>query len=201
MTEALIVIDMQNGFCHPTGSLPAMGRGLEDVDVAVRGCMQAVASARADGVPVVFTRHVYRPGYADAGPNFDIVGAELRAVGGLLTGSWDGDVIDELEVTGSDLIVDKCRYDAFLNTSLDRLLRGLGVTRVALCGVVTNVCVESTVRAAFMRDYGVELIGDACDAATRSLHEAALQVISHYRFAEVVSLAGGYRPGRIAAAA
>ncbi|HLH99847.1 MAG TPA: isochorismatase family cysteine hydrolase [Acidimicrobiales bacterium] len=201
MTQALIVVDMQNGFCHPQGSLPAMGRGLPDIERAVRGCMEAVASAREADLPVVFTRHLYRPGYADAGPNFDLVGADLRAVGGLLAGSWDGDVIDELEVTGADLIVDKCRYDAFLNTSLDRLLRGMGVTRVTVCGVVTNVCVESTVRAAFMRDYGVELIADACAAATRPLHEAALEVISHYRFAEVVSLADGYRPGRVEAAA
>jgi nicotinamidase-related amidase len=190
--QALIVVDMQNGFCHPKGSLPSLGRGLEDVDAAIRGCIDAVASARASGVPVIFTRHVYRPGYADAGPNFEIMGAELRSVGGLLAGSWDAEVIDELEVTDVDLLVDKCRYDAFLNTSLDRLLRGLGVTKVAVCGVVTNVCVESTVRAAFMRDYGVELIADACAAATRELHEAGLKVIGHYRFAEVVNLADGY---------
>lgn len=196
MTQALIVVDMQNGFCHPDGSLPVLGRGLEDIETAVRGCMDAVASARDAGVPVIFTRHLYRPDYADAGPNFETMGGELRTVGGLLTGSWDGDVIDEMEASASDLIVDKCRYDAFLNTSLDRLLRGLGVTRVAVCGVVTNVCVESTVRAAFMRDYAVELIADACAAATRELHEVGLQVISHYRFADVVRLADGYRPGR-----
>jgi ureidoacrylate peracid hydrolase len=195
MTQALIVVDMQNGFCHPDGSLPSLGRGLEDIEVAVHGCVAAVASARKAGVPVIFTRHLYRPGYADAGPNFERLGAELRSVDGLLAGSWDGEVIDQLEATAADLMVDKCRYDAFLNTSLERLLRGLGVTTVAVCGVVTNVCVESTVRAAFMRDYGVELIADACAASTRELHQAGLQVMSYYRFAEVVRLADGYRLG------
>jgi ureidoacrylate peracid hydrolase len=190
MSQALIVVDMQNGFCHPQGSLPRIGRPLEGVEEAVKGCVAAVADARTAGVPVVFTRHVYRPGYADAGPNFDLVGGPLKEVGGLLAGSWDADVIAELEVTDRDLIVDKCRYDAFLGTSLDLLLGDLGVERVAVCGVVTNVCVESTVRAAFMRDFAVTLLADACAAQTRHLHECALEVLDAYQFATVTT---GYR--------
>lgn len=193
MTKALIVVDMQNGFCHPEGSLPKLGRGLEDVERAVHGCIAAVVDARSAGVPVVFTRHVYRPGYADAGPNFDRIGGQLRAVGGLLAGSWDAQVIDELEVTDSDLIVDKCRYDAFLGTSLGLLLGDLDVNEVAVCGVVTNVCVESTVRAAFMRDYAVTLIADACAAQTNRLHEVGLEVLAAYQFADIVSVGAGWR--------
>src|SRR3974390_2173598 len=64
---ALLVVDMQNGFCHPDGSFPRIGRGLEGAMDAVRTASVAVGQARRGGLPVVFTRHVYRPGRPDEG--------------------------------------------------------------------------------------------------------------------------------------
>ncbi|WP_037074632.1 cysteine hydrolase family protein [Pseudonocardia spinosispora] len=195
-TTALIVVDVQNGFCHPDGSLPTLGMPLADVDRAVTQSAAAVAQARELGIPVVFTRHVYRPGRADEGASLiGMVGNRLADVGGLAAGSWDGDVVDELGWTSEDLTVDKVRFDAFLWTSLDPLLRGLGVDQLLVCGVVTNICVESTVRAAFMRDYRVTVIGDACAAQTPRLHDIGLEVMGGIGLAEVVSLADGYRIG------
>jgi ureidoacrylate peracid hydrolase len=63
--RALIVVDMQNGFCHPQGSVPVAGMALADVDRAVASNALVVADARRNGVPVIFTRHVYRPGRSD----------------------------------------------------------------------------------------------------------------------------------------
>jgi ureidoacrylate peracid hydrolase len=179
---------MQNGFCHPDGSLPRAGLALADVDRAVANTATAVERARHAGWPVVFTRHVYRAGYADAGANFTRVGEPIVAAGGLLAGSWDGDVIDELKCTAEDFVVDKARFDAFLQTSLELLLRGLGVQHLVFTGVVTNVCVESTVRAAFMRDFQVTLLGDCCAAKTARLHEIGLEVLDAYGFATVTSV-------------
>ncbi|HEY4007879.1 MAG TPA: isochorismatase family cysteine hydrolase [Pseudonocardia sp.] len=191
---ALIVVDMQNGFCHPDGSLPRLGLGLADCDRAVRQSRLAVEQTRAAGLPVIFTRHVYRPGRADEGLNLaNLPGPDLATVGGLAAGSWDGGVVDELEWTREDLTVDKVRVDAFLWTSMDPLLQGLGVDQLLVCGVVTNICVESTVRAAFMRDYRVTLLGDACAAQTPRLHEYGLAVMGETGLANVVSLAEGYQ--------
>ena len=97
------------------------------------------------------------------------------------------------DASPADLTVDKVRFDAFLWTSLDPLLRGLGVTHLQVCGVVTNICVESTVRAAFMRDYRVTLLGDACAAQTARLHYLGLEVMGSVGLATVVSLADGYQ--------
>jgi len=191
--SALLVVDMQNGFCHPDGSLPGLGMALADVDRSVRQSAVAVEQARRAGLPVVFTRHVYRPGRADEGQNLTAMSAQLADVDGLAAGSWDGGVVDELGWTPADLTVDKVRFDAFLWTSLDPLLRGLGVTHLQVCGVVTNICVESTVRAAFMRDYRVTLLGDACAAQTARLHELGLEVMGSIGLATVVSLADGYQ--------
>lgn len=196
---ALIVVDVQNGFCHPDGSLPRLGMPLADVDRAVTQSALAVEQAREAGIPLVFTRHVYRPGRADEGSRLvGMVDNALAEVDGLAAGSWDGDVVDDLGWTPKDLTVDKVRFDAFLWTSMDPLLQGLDVDHLVVCGVVTNICVESTVRAAVMRDYRVTLVGDSCAAQTPRLHDIGLEVMGDIGLATVVSLADGYRIGESA---
>jgi ureidoacrylate peracid hydrolase len=189
---ALIVVDMQNGFCHPEGSFPRIGLGLEGADTAVRNAAIAVKQARAGGVPIIFTRHLYRLGRADDGPALIRNSPALTLVNGLAAGSWDADVVDDLDCEPDDLRVDKVRFDAFQWTSLEPLLRGLAASRLVICGVVTNLCVETTVRSAFMRDYPVTLIEDACAAKTRRLHELSIEVLRSYELADVVRVTDGF---------
>jgi ureidoacrylate peracid hydrolase len=198
---ALLVVDMQNGFCHPEGSFPRIGRGLEGAMEAVANAATAVGQARAAAVPVVFTRHVYRPGRPDEGAALVRNSPELAGVAGLAGGTWDGDVCDELGCAPDDLVVDKVRFDAFQWTSLEPLLRGLNVTALMICGVVTNICVETTARSAFMRDFPVTLLADCCAAKTRRLHELSIEVLSSYELAEIASVTGGFDAGRPQAAA
>ena len=192
---ALLVVDMQNGFCHPDGSFDRLGRGCEGAMDAVRTAAVAVGQARGAGIPVVFTRHVYRPGRPDEGGALTRNSPDLAEVDGLAAGSWDAEVCVELGCGPDDLVVDKVRFDAFQWTSLEPLLRGLGVTRLMICGVVTNICVESTARSAFMRDFAVTLIEDCCAAKTRRLHELALEVLSSYELAEIASIGRGFDAG------
>ena len=108
---------------------------------------------------------------------------------------------DELGCGPDDLVVDKVRFDAFQWTSLEPLLRGLGVTELMICGVVTNICVETTARSAFMRDFPVTLLEDCCAAKTRRLHELAVEVLSSYELAEIASVSRGFDAGNPGAAA
>src|ERR1700761_8382516 len=192
---ALLVVDMQNGFCHPNGSFPRIGRGLEGAMEAVRTAAVAVGQARRAGIPVVFTRHVYRPGRPDEGAALIRNSPELAGVDGLAAGTWDAGVCDELGCGPDDLVVDKVRFDAFQWTSLEPLLRGLDVTALMICGVVTNICVETTARSAFMRDFPVTLLADCCAAKTRRLHELAIEVLSSYELAQIASVTDGFDAG------
>src|ERR1700684_3978302 len=192
---ALLVVDMQNGFCHPDGSFPKIGRGLEGAMEAVATAATAVAQARAADVPVVFTRHVYRPGRPDEGAALIRNSPELAGVAGLADGTWDAEVCAELGCGPGDLVVDKVRFDAFQWTSLEPLLRGLGVTALLICGVVTNICVETTARSAFMRDFPVTLLADCCAAKTSRLHELSIEVLSSYELAEIASVTQGFDAG------
>jgi len=195
MDRALLVVDMQNGFCHPEGSFARIGMGLEGADTAVRNAAVAVAQARRAALPVVFTRHLYRPGRADEGRALKQNSPALAGIDGLNAGTWDADVVDELGCGPGDLIVDKVRFDAFQWTSLEPLLRGLDVAELVVCGVVTNICVETTVRSAFMRDFPVTLLADCCAAKTRRLHELSLEVLSSYQLADIASVTEGYDVG------
>lgn len=84
-----------------------------------------------------------------------------------------------------DVAVFKVAYSAFFNTQLDWVLRRAGVDTVAVCGIVTNGGVASTVRDAHMRDYHTIVLSDGCMAFSAEVHDAALKDMSSV--AEVMS--------------
>ena len=74
--------------------------------------------------------------------------------------------------------ITKHRYSAFLGTNLDLILRSRGIRSLLISGVGTNVCVESTLRDGYMRDYYIVLLEDCVGATDRELHEATLKNVS-----------------------
>ena len=174
--------------------------GLEGADEAVRHAAIAVEQARRGGIPVVFTRHLYRPGRADEGRALKQNSPALAGLDGLQAGTWDaGGGRTRLGTPGPHRRQGALR--SFQWTSLEPLLRGLGVDELAVCGVVTNICVETTIRSAFMRDFSVIMLADCCAAATRRLHELSVEVLSAYRLARIESITDGFDLSEIAATA
>ncbi len=174
---ALIVVDMQNAFCKKGGLFDSMGK-LDEVRIrpVIATNRQVIDAARAKGIKIIYLAMGYRPDLADAGgpdsPNYWKEGAiaamrehpELR--GKCLTvGSWDAQVIDELKPGAEDIVVNKNRFSGFANTGLDGILRNNSVRFLVFTGVFTNVCVESTLRDAFFREYFPVLVSDACGNA------------------------------------
>ena len=92
--SALLVIDMQNGFCHPDGSLPSLGLSLAGVEAAVRHTADVIERTKQSGEPVIFTRHVYRPGRADEGANLSRKGSGVAEIDGLAA-ERTGEVAEE----------------------------------------------------------------------------------------------------------
>lgn len=183
--SALIVIDMQNGFLHPDGSIPRAGMVVPGAADLVSRTAALVAAARARDVPVVHTRHSYRHGGLEMPAWYRRAAEPVLAVAPdmLARGSWDADVVDELAPAQDGIVIDKIRFDAFLHTDLEVVLRALRVERLVVAGVVTNLCVESTVRSALQRDFEVSVAAD-CTAALPGQHEPALDSM-RAAFAEV----------------
>lgn len=186
--DALLVIDMQNSFLHPEGAMRAhRGRSLINVESTIDHNVEAVELATARGLPVIFTRHAYRPGYVDAGPRTMRL-VESMGVSPLIAGSWDAEVVDQLAGTPDAILVDKARMDAFHGTNLDVVLRGIGASLVLMTGIVTNACVETTARSAAMRDLEVTILSDCCTTYSPEQQAHALEALEFFMFAQVVGL-------------
>ncbi|MBO8191829.1 cysteine hydrolase [Streptomyces oryzae] len=177
MNTAVLVIDMQNGFCHPNGSLPRHVMalpGTAQVIDTIRGLLEA---ARAEDLPIIYTRHVWRAGLVDC-PQYlarDFPAGEQP----LVRGTWDAQIVDELEPHEHDVVIDKNRFDAFLHTDLAVVLRSLEADQLLVTGVMTNVCVESTVRTGSQLDYTM-LVATDCTAGPEGQKEPSLTAMERF---------------------
>jgi ureidoacrylate peracid hydrolase len=197
---ALIVVDMQNGFCHAEGSFGKLGLDVSALAGAIPGCRRLVDAAHEAGVPVVFTRYVYRSDYRDGGVLIQELMPALRDVRSLEDGTWDGELVDELKDPGpGDFIVDKNRYSAFYGTRLEPILTSLRIDTLVICGVTTNMCVETTARDAMQRDYRTFIVRDATGELDPQRHEGALATLGFGfgRVVEAADVVGAWTTGPI----
>jgi ureidoacrylate peracid hydrolase len=125
-------------------------------------------------MPIVHTAHEHRAGYLDASP---FVQELFRPVDGIIAGTWDAAFLEEVAPLEQEIVVRKNRYDAFLYTDLEVILRALGAQSLLIAGLVTHGCVESTARAADMRDFDVTIAIDAVTSMPE-YHDASLQSMS-----------------------
>lgn len=184
---ALIVIDMQNGFCDAKGFMNKIGLGYEPSAAAIEPINRLLAAAREAEIPVFFTRYSLNEDFSDAGLLLEVFPGIAEAKG-MVRGTWDADITSELEPRLGEVVIDKTRYSAFYDTDLEEQLRDLGVDTLIVCGVTTNICVESTVRDAFFRDIRVVVPSDGTAAVTPQLHEGALADFE-YGFGTVTTVA------------
>jgi nicotinamidase-related amidase len=105
----------------------------------------------------------------------------------IVEGTDDHGLLPELGIRDTDTIIPKRRYSAFHETDLDDLLRQRGVEDLASAGVMTNLCVETSARDAFVRDYLVRVLMDATATVTDAMQEASLVNLA-YGFAHVQSV-------------
>ena len=185
---ALIVVDMQNSFCADDGGCGKPGLPIQNLQRAIQPCARLIAAARASHVPVIFTRYMYRPDYADGGVMIKHLLPELKDVQALQAGTWDIEIVPELTPKDGDFVVDKNRPSSFYATNLETILNGLDVGSLVVCGVTTNCCVESTVRDASHRDYKTFVVEDAVAELDEERHTVALRSMDML-FADVISVA------------
>jgi nicotinamidase-related amidase len=166
-STGVVVVDMQNGFCHPDGSLYA-----PPSEAAVEPCADLVGRAHEAGAQVVYTRDVHPPDqFEDAHyyDEFDRWGEHV------LEGSWEAAIVEGLETREDDHVVEKHTYDAFHRTELDGWLSARNVDDLLFCGTLANVCVLHTAGSAGLRDYRPVLVEDAVGYIEEDHREYALE--------------------------
>lgn len=174
---ALVVVDMQNDFCHPEGWLSHIGVDVAPARKPIAPLQKLVPSLRAAAVPIIWLNwgnrpdqlnlspslvHVYKPNGEGVGLGDPLPGSGAPV---LEKNSWAAAVVDELEIAPGDIQVDKFRMSGFWDTPLDSILRNLGVQTVLFSGVNADQCVMCTLQDANFLGYDCVLLQD-CTATT-----------------------------------
>jgi ureidoacrylate peracid hydrolase len=183
---ALVVVDMQNAFCEDEGSCNKRGINITMLKATVGPCVRLVEAARRHGIPVIFTRYMYRADYLDGGVMIRYLSPRIEGMDHLVAGTWDVEIVDALKPLPGDAIIDKNRASAFYATNLQPILNGLNADTLFVCGVTTNCCVETTVRDAAQRDYKTFVVSDATAERAQHRHDNALESMAAL-FADVVT--------------
>ncbi len=174
---AILVIDMQNDFCHPDGWLAHIGVDVSPTHAAIAPLQSLLPVLRTHEVPVIWLNWGNRPDLLNIGAGLRHVynssgdgvglGDPLPKNGApvLIKDSWAAAVIDELTQDPKDICVDKYRMSGFWDTPLDSILKNLGKTTLFFAGVNADQCVMTTLQDANFLGYDCILVSD-CTATT-----------------------------------
>ena len=184
---ALLVIDMQNCFCTGDGSMAKLGFEWQRLAEPIPGCKRLLDAARKAKVPVMYTQYVYQPDFKDGGVVVEEIFPGLKDAGLCVEGTWDAEIIPELAPQENEAIVKKNRPSAFYSTVLESYLRAMKIRNLVICGVTTNICVETTARDASQRDYRTFVVSDAVGEVEQDRHDVALKSLG-YLFARVMTV-------------
>jgi ureidoacrylate peracid hydrolase len=184
LKTAVIVVDMQNAFVRRGGYFDLAGYDLSGVEGIISPCTKIITAARRKGARIIYFQMGCSPDLSDRGPanspnNLKSKGLslirqrpELRDKS-YIYGTWGADIIEELAPRPEDVVVKKQKYDGFIGTNLEIILRTAAIQYLVFIGTATNVCVESTLRHAFFLDYFPILVSDAVSQAGSSITQQA----------------------------
>ena len=183
-TTALIIIDMQRDFMEPGGFGETLGNDVSQLARAVKPIGAVLSAARATGMLVIHTREGHLPDLSDAPPAKIERGAPSLRIGDpgpmgriLIRGEAGHDIIPEVYPLDDEVVVDKPGKGAFYATALSDILAKYGIENLLVCGVTTEVCVNTTVREANDRGYRCIVISDGCASYFPEFHEMGLKMI------------------------
>ncbi|RJG13580.1 cysteine hydrolase [Pseudomonas cavernicola] len=165
---AFLLIDMQK----------EDGFAVEGFDAVIDKAASLLAALREQGIPVIYSKHVNR---------IDGVGlpnGEPRDASGkpdaYCSTTESVEIIDALAPQAGEIVIEKNRYSSFFQSELDALLKQMGVKHLLIGGVLTDVCVMTTVFDAYFRDYQVTLLEDLCGATTGAAHYSSLLIMANW---------------------
>ena len=187
---ALVVVDMQNGFCDPNGSMAKGKLPYEQQNRIIPVVRELVGLCHETGVQVMYSLQRHYPNDVTRGRRKIPTHLQKLGVNVCTKDTWDAELVDQLKdlVRPSDDVFEKHRSSCFYNSTLESKLKVQGITTLIVCGVATNYCVESTIRDAYARDYDIILIEDAAASLWEDLHRATLKNVE-LMYGVVMSLA------------
>lgn len=175
---ALIVVDVQNDFCHIQGVFGMRNRDLSQIEEAVNNLLPFIDRCRQFNLPIIFVRTVHSH-WTNSDSWIGRLEGAAREMLICRPNSWGAEFY-KVEPQTDDFIVTKHRLSGFVGTDLDLVLRSKGIESLLVTGVATNVCVETTARDGFNLDYRVILVEDCCGAFSPEEHASTVTNVTKY---------------------
>jgi ureidoacrylate peracid hydrolase len=189
---AIVVVDLQNGYASPGGYRELIGQDISPARQVINNTLQLLDAARAAALTVILLKNGWDAELKSAGgprsPNWHksnplkTMRARQELKGKILThGSWDYEFVDDLKPAPGDIVVPKTRYSGFCGTALDNILRARDIRNLIFAGIAANVCVESTIRDAYHREFFCLLVADATlQSGPPFIQEATIYNVERY---------------------
>ena len=183
---ALLVIDMQNDFCHPDGfNGNELGLEMTAVRAIIPAVQTLVSWARQTGIKIIFTRESHAPDLSDLSPSkktrYANAGSPIGQAGKmgrfLVQGEPGAAIIDELQPVSEEACLEKPAHSCFVDTALDQRLQADNITHLLIVGVTTQCCVLATYRHASDLGYYCLLLDDCCAAFDPRDHDATVHIL------------------------
>jgi len=181
---ALVIIDMQRDFVDAGGFGEALGNDVSLLRKAIAPTKKVLEAARSRKLLVIHTREGHRADLSDLPQSKKLRGRLKAGIGDpgpmgriLVRGEYGHDIVDELKPLPGEPVVDKPGKGAFYATDLDSMLRNRGIRSLVVCGVTTEVCVNTTVREANDRGYDCLVLEDCVGSYFPEFQAAALNMI------------------------
>ena len=183
-TTALLIIDMQRDFVMPGGFGEALGNDVAPLQATIAPTKRVLEAARQKGMLVIHTREGHRPDLTDCPPTKLVRGRGKTRIGDpgpmgriLVRGEIGHDIVPELYPAPGEPVIDKPGKGAFYATDLELILRDRGIKTLIVCGVTTEVCVNTSVREANDRGYECVVLSDCVGSYFPEFQRAALAMI------------------------
>ena len=172
---AVVLIDVDNDFLSEDGKLNGAIKAVLDSNQVVANINKLINGARSVGAKIIHVPIVFSTDYREMGNDPYGIFKVVKDTGAFQRGSWGAKVADNLVVDVNDIIIDnKSGTCAFATTDLDKVLKQNGITNIILGGLLTNICIETTMRTAYDKGYKVYALTDCCATVGDEQQQASI---------------------------
>jgi nicotinamidase-related amidase len=173
------MVDVQNDYCTGGGYFHTIGKDISMIKEMLPHLSNFLNDARQIGVQIFWIQQTTLPDLESESPAWLYCRTrDGKSPHYVVQGTWGHQLVEGFEPRPLDPVVQKFRFSAFTKTSLDLLLHANGVKTVLVAGVVTQGCVEATVRDASYHDYYTVVVKDCVASTSKELHEGSLRYMA-----------------------
>lgn len=172
----ILLIDNNNDFLSEGGKLTATVNNVLRFNNVISHINTLIDQARSVGVTIVHAPFLFSSSYKEMGEEPSGIFEIIKKNGAFQRGTWGAKIADVIALDPGDIVLDnKCTTCAFATTQLDEILHEFGITDIVLGGLLTNICIESTMRTAYDKGYKVHALTDGCATFNAELQEASIR--------------------------